>query len=237
MLSELLFYPYVTSNMCACICLHYYYNLLHFLFFSFFFFFFFLFFFWSIVCCFFVCFFFLFFFVCFFFVFCFVLFCFFVVVFLLFFSSSSYFIYLLIIRIKNLEHNWIWPCVFLNKTKHFVLFFVFNHAIYKPLQLSVKIKQTTYWWNFLGKKSFDISCNFHEMLILFSGKNKKNISKCRLLKFYPACCVKVTVQRSKRDPSEKCENRWLLSLRNCLFCRHQIEEYNVYLIAYKRKSL
>ena len=42
---------------------------------------------------------------------------------------------------------------------------------------------------FITKKTgFDISCNgdnFHETQILFSWKNEKNISKCRLLKILP----------------------------------------------------
>ena len=74
-----------------------------------------------------------------------------------------------------------------SKTQHLVLVGI-------ELPLSGLIQQTTKKKNkivicFITKKTgFDISCNgdsLHEMQILFSWKNEKNISKCCLLKTLP----------------------------------------------------
>ena len=72
---------------------------------------------------------------------------------------------------------------------------------------------------FITKKTgFDISCNgdnLHETQILFSWKNEKNISKCRLLKILPSakryglhkksrmslCMAKPTIKLVRRDGS------------------------------------
>ena len=57
---------------------------------------------------------------------------------------------------------------------------------------SEQIQQTTTWWYFPQKTGFDMSCKLSPLeticmkcLILFPGKNKKSISKCRLLKNLP----------------------------------------------------
>ena len=73
-----------------------------------------------------------------------------------------------------------------SKTQHLVLAGI-------ELPLSGLIQQRTKKKNicFITKKTgVDISCNgdnLHEMQILFSWKNEKNISKCRLLKLYQEC--------------------------------------------------
>ena len=59
-----------------------------------------------------------------------------------------------------------------------------------------------FFFFFITKKTgFDISCNgdnLHEMQILFSWKNKKNISKCHLLKIVPrVLIVKVCTNKSR----------------------------------------
>ena len=56
--------------------------------------------------------------------------------------------------------------------------------------LSGLIQQMTNWWyfsNFSQKVGFNVSCKLSPMKcqIPFSGKNKKNISKCHLLKILP----------------------------------------------------
>ena len=98
----------------------------------------------------------------------------------------------------------------------------------KPLQngLSGLIQQATDWirfsffFLFITKKTeFDISCsgdNLNEVQILFSWKNEKNISKCRLLKIVPRvlsvkvctnnsrmslCMAKPTIKLVRRDGS------------------------------------
>ena len=68
-------------------------------------------------------------------------------------------------------------------------------AVILPLPLSGHFQQTTNWWYFSyfsQKTGFDISCKLSpqetvcmKCQILFSGKNNKNISKCRLLKISP----------------------------------------------------
>ena len=88
--------------------------------------------------------------------------------------------------------------------------------------LSGLIQQTTnlFFFFFITKKTgFDISCNgdnLHKKQILFSWKNKKNISKCRLLKILPGvlsvnvctnksrmslCMAKPTIKLLRRDGS------------------------------------
>ena len=68
--------------------------------------------------------------------------------------------------------------------------------------LSVLIQQTANsLFFFITKKTgFDISCNgdnLHEMQILLSWKNEKNISKCCLLKILPGMLsVKVCTNKS-----------------------------------------
>ena len=71
------------------------------------------------------------------------------------------------------------------------------------------IQQTTDWIRFLffflffitKKTGFDISCsgdNLHEVQIMFSWKNEKDISNCRLLKIVPrVLSVKVCTNNSR----------------------------------------
>ena len=53
------------------------------------------------------------------------------------------------------------------------------------------------------ENGFDVSCNgdnLHEVQIMFSWKNEKNISKCRLLKIVPrVLSVKVCTNNSRRS--------------------------------------
>ena len=77
-----------------------------------------------------------------------------------------------------------------------------------------------FFFLFITKKTgFDISCsadNLHEVQIMFSWKNEKNISKCRLLKIVPRvlsvkvctnnshmslCMAKPTIKLVRRDRS------------------------------------
>ena len=77
-----------------------------------------------------------------------------------------------------------------------------------------------FFFLFITKKTgFDVSCsgdNLHEMQIMFSWMNEKNISKCRLLKIVPnvlslkvctnnsrmsLCMAKPTVKLVRRDES------------------------------------
>ena len=65
----------------------------------------------------------------------------------------------------------------------------------KPFTLSGHIQQMTSWWHFSyfsQKTEFDISCKLSPLeticmkcQILFSGKNRKNVSKYHLLKILP----------------------------------------------------
>ena len=76
-----------------------------------------------------------------------------------------------------------------------VLIWVYTACPGISVPLSGHIQQTTNWWYFSyssQKTGFDISCKLSPLETvcmkcqnLFSGKNKKNISKCRLLKFLP----------------------------------------------------
>ena len=74
-----------------------------------------------------------------------------------------------------------------------------------------------FFFLFITKKTgFDVSCsgdNLHEVQIMFSWKNEKNISKCRLLKIVPSVLsVKVCTNNSRMSlcmakPTIKLERR------------------------------
>ena len=65
-----------------------------------------------------------------------------------------------------------------------------GYRTYHYLGYEISRRQIRYFFFFITKKTgFDISCNgdnLHEMQTLFSWKNEKNISKCRLLKILPS---------------------------------------------------
>ena len=54
-----------------------------------------------------------------------------------------------------------------------------------------RLNSFSFFFLFITKTTgFDVSCsgdNLHEVQIMFSWKNEKNTSKCRLLKMYPGC--------------------------------------------------
>ena len=95
-----------------------------------------------------------------------------------------------------------------------------GHRTYHYLGYKFSRRQICYFLFFFTTKKtgFDISCNgdnLHETQILFSWKNEKNISKCRLLKILPSakryglhkqitrslCMAKPTIKLVRRDVS------------------------------------
>ena len=76
------------------------------------------------------------------------------------------------------------PCV---RTQHLVLAGIELTIIWAIN--SADDKFVIFFFFITEKTGFDISCNgdnLHETQILFSWKNEKNISKCRLLKILPS---------------------------------------------------
>ena len=116
------------------------------------------------------------------------------------------------------------------KTKTIIYLTSKRDALYKPSALVGKrllgyfsrrqIEFVFFFFLFITKKTeFDVSCsgdNLHEVQIMFSWKNEKNISKCRLLKIVPRvlsvkvctnnshmslCMAKPTIKLVRRDGS------------------------------------
>ena len=101
-----------------------------------------------------------------------------------------------------------------SKTQHLVLA-GFELPLSGLIQQTTKKKKNVIC--FITKKTgFDISCNgdnLHEMQILFSWKNEKDISKCRLLKILPrmlsvmVCTNKARMGLCMAKPKITCTKR------------------------------
>ena len=76
---------------------------------------------------------------------------------------------------------------------------------------------------FSRKIGFDISCKFcMKCQILFSGKKKKrkekkDMSKCRLLKYFPACWVSHHICPEFTSRTDIPEQNWRLVTKTCLY--------------------
>ena len=97
------------------------------------------------------------------------------------------------------------------KTKTVIYLTSKSDALYKPSASAGKrllaksaddrLNSFSFFFLFITKKTgFDVSCsgdNLHEVQIMFSWKNEKSISKCRLLKIVPnVLIVKVCTNNS-----------------------------------------